>query len=220
MSSPGWSAADLRRLLSPARFDRYVQTAGSEKGAVQLYAWNLHISGAWHETLGMFEVVLRNALDKQLTTYHQKVRSGNGDWYADPGMPWSGTRLDSQISDARVRATLRHSRPEVHGKVVAELNFGFWRYILATSYQATLWAPALRRGFPHLRSQKRATVYVPVNRLHDLRNRVAHHEPIHSIGHADRHAELLQVASWIDPAAAAWITATTRVPAVLGTRPV
>jgi hypothetical protein len=206
-------------LLSPGRFDRYVTTTGSEEAGEQLYEWNLRIAGAWYETLGMFEVVLRNALDKQLITYHKRVRSGNGDWYTGPGMPWAGSRLDQQINEARSRATLRGSIPEIHGKVIAELTFGFWRYILASHYQNTLWAPALRRAFPHLRSQKRGTVYTPINRLHDLRNRVAHHEPIHTIDHATRHADLLRAAGWVDPAAEAWINASTRVPEVLKARP-
>lgn len=81
------------------------------------------------------------------------------------------------------------------------------------------WAPALRRGFPGLRSHKREAVYAPVNRLYRLRNRIAHHEPIHSLNHTARHQELLRVAAWIDPAAAAWITATSRVPCVAATRP-
>jgi hypothetical protein len=51
----------------------------------------------------------------------------------------------------------------VHGKVVAELTFGFWRYILAGTYQATLWSPALRHAFPHLRTRDRAAVYGPVD---------------------------------------------------------
>ncbi|WP_280181529.1 hypothetical protein [Nocardia farcinica] len=215
-----WSAADLRRFLSAGRFDRYVQVAGSDVAGEQLYEWNQLASGAWHETLGSFEIVLRNALDAQLISYHQRIRKGNGDWYADPKMPWgTGTRLAQSIRKARSRATLNKTIPEVHGKVIAELNFGFWRYTLAGTYQSTLWAQAYRHAFPHLRPRSRTAVYDPIVELHELRNRVAHHEPIHGVDHTARLNDLLQVLAWIDPAAAAWVEDTTRIPAVLGSRP-
>jgi hypothetical protein len=213
------SAADLRRLLSPGRFDRYATAAGSREQAAQLYLWNARISGALHETLGMFEVVLRNALDRQLTAYHQITLSGSGHWYCDPRMPWTSQKLVDRIDRARAQATANGRKPEIHGKVIAELTFGFWRYILAAHYQTTLWAPALRRAFPHHRSQQRAAVYPLIDRLHSLRNRVAHHEPVHDLNIAARYKELLHVSGWIDPAAAAWIGQTSRIPSVLTTRP-
>ena len=103
--------------------------------------------------------------------------------------------------------------------MIAELSFGFWRYILAAHYQTTPWAPALRRVFPHLSSQQRATVYPPIDRLHSLRNRVAHHEPVHSLNVAARYKELLHLSGWIDPAAAAWIGQASRISSVLAARP-
>jgi len=206
-------------LLSAGRFDQYVAAAGSTATAADLYAWNARAAGALHETLGAFEVVLRNALDHQLTAYHRIVLAGDGHWYADRSMPWRSEKLIKHIARARARASGDGKHPEIHGKVIAELTFGFWRYMLAAPYQTTLWAPALRRAFPHLGSQKRDAVYPSIDRLHVLRNRVAHHEPIHALNLTARHGELLQVATWIDPAAAAWIGQTSRVLTVLTARP-
>jgi hypothetical protein len=220
-SSPNasWTAADLRHMLSPGRFDRYAQAAGSRERAADLYLWNARISGALHESLGAFEVILRNALDRQLVAYHRIALSGDGRWYADPKMPWTSKKLADQIDRARAQATANGRHPEVHGKVIAELTFGFWRYILAGQYQSTLWAPALRRAFPHLGSQRRGDVYPLVDRLHSMRNRVAHHEPVHSLNIAARHKELLRISGWVDPAAAAWIGQTSRISDVLAARP-
>ncbi|MFQ6330811.1 hypothetical protein ACLMAL_32390 [Nocardia sp. CWNU-33] len=130
-----------------------------------MYEWNQLVAGVWHETLGSFEIVLRNALDTQLIVFHQRARNGNGDWYTDPNMPWiTNTRLMKAIQTARNRATLNGTIPEVHGKVVAEVTFGFWRYTLANTYQTTLRAPAYRRAFPRLRPQSRISVYDPFSR--------------------------------------------------------
>jgi hypothetical protein len=214
-----WSPADLPQLLSPPRFGPYVSVAGSAERAADLYAWNGRLSAAVHEELGMLEVILRNALDRQLVTYHQVALGGDGRWYADRRMPWQSGRMIDQIARARAQATGNWRFPEFQGKVIAELTFAFWRYVLAAPYQSTLWAPALRHAFPHLRPARRATVYEVVDRLNSVRNRVAHHEPIHCLNIASRHQEVLLAASWIDPAAAAWIAETSRVTAVLQMRP-
>ncbi len=216
----GWTPADLRKLLSPGRFDRYAQAAGGPDRAVELYVWNNRIGGALHETLGQFEVILRNALDQQLAEYHRRRLNGDGYWCPDPAMPWANpTRTGRTIDEARERATAGWRFPEVHGKVVAELSLGFWRFLLARPSQMTLWSPALRHAFPHMTRARREAVYDRVDQLHELRNRVAHHEPIHRADLAARYAELVQVAGWIDPAAAAWIEETSRVPEVLAARP-
>jgi hypothetical protein len=214
-----WSAADLARLVSAPRFARYVSAAGSPERAAGLYAWNVRLTGAVHEELGMLEVVLRNALDRQLSKYHQVALNGDGHWYADPLMPWQSARMVDQIERARAQATASWRVPELHGKVIAELTFGFWRYVLAAPYQNALWAPALRHAFPHLRPARRGAVYPLVDRLNALRNRVAHHEPVHALDIAARHREVLQVAGWIDPAGGAWIADLSRVTAVLAARP-
>jgi hypothetical protein len=214
-----WSPADLPQLLSAPRFGRYVAIACSTEYAADLYAWNGRLSGAVHEELGMLEVVLRNALDRQLVKYDQVTLEGDGRWYADRRMPWQSAKMTDQIARARAQATGNWRFPEVQGKVIAELTFGFWRYVLAAPYQSTLWAPALRHAFPYLSPARRATVYQLVDRLNSVRNRVAHHEPIHCLNMAARHREVLLAASWIDPAAAAWIAETSLVPAVLEMRP-
>ncbi len=35
-----------------------------------------------------------------------------------------------------------------HDRLVAELSFGFWRYLLSSRYHASLWVPDLHRAFP------------------------------------------------------------------------
>ncbi|HXL93420.1 MAG TPA: hypothetical protein VN969_31200 [Streptosporangiaceae bacterium] len=49
---------------------------------------------------------------------------------------------------ARQQATDGGQHPVVPGKVVAELHFGFWRYLLASKYYTALWVPALSAAFP------------------------------------------------------------------------
>lgn len=101
-------------------------------------------------TTGMVEVIVRNALDEQMSRWAagRSARSGviAGSWL-DLAPLDAFSRAD--VAKARERATARGAKPEVHGSVVAELTFGFWRFLVASRYYTSLWVPALHDAFPH-----------------------------------------------------------------------
>jgi hypothetical protein len=207
----------LRRRLSPERFDPYERACAQDlDAAVRLYEWNVEISSAFYEVLGILEVVLRNALHDHLTEWHRRTAKP-GNWYDDPGLI-----LDSQrrhdVADARLRLR-RDAKIETPGRVVAELTFGFWRFLLSKRYETTLWTPALRHAFPGLRPARRQTLYTPVHELVRLRNRIAHHEPIHNRPLTSLHEAVLRTAGYLDPGIELWIRGLSRVPIVLDERP-
>lgn len=84
-------------------------------------------------------------------------------------------------------------------KVVAELTFGFWRFLLTNHYRATLW-PRITRGFAGLPSWDRSPSHVaePAERINKFRNRVAHHEPIFRANTAQAFADLITLAEMVD----------------------
>lgn len=43
----------------------------------------------------------------------------------DPRMPWQSAKMIDQIDRARAQATANRRFPELPGKVIAELTFGF-----------------------------------------------------------------------------------------------
>lgn len=210
--------AVLRARLTPARFDKYVLAASGENTqALRLYEWNTSVSAAFYAGIGQFEILMRNALDVQLVRYHRTVLSGDGMWWRDSAMPFHREQLN-QVKDARRRAR-KGGVPETHGKVVAELMFGFWRFLVDARHSAVLWAPALRHAFPHLRPKVRTEVYGRLVRINGLRNRIAHYEPIHHMCLEDLWEDLLTVAGWLCPTTAAWIWSSATVPGVVAQRP-
>ena len=59
--------ARLAAALAPERLAPYRRATGGDLNeAVRLYEWNLAVSDALYEALGILEVVLRNALSTQL----------------------------------------------------------------------------------------------------------------------------------------------------------
>lgn len=115
--------------------------------------------------------------------------------------------------DFRLRAT---PPPE---RILTELSFGFWRFLLAKRYERTLWEFSLRHGFPHLARQRRRDIAEPVERLHKLRNRVAHHEPIYKRDLLQDVADARTVLGAVSPAALAWAEENSTLPGVIMQRP-
>ena len=140
--------------LSPARALTYTAATMSEAEAVKLYRWNMELSGALHEVLGVVEVVVRNAMDSQLRAWNQTQppRSGSplytGNWIENPARPLWGilnphqrgsvrhsayrTALSRAMIDRDVRSAAhpRRSAPITHDDLVAHLSFGTWVSLL------------------------------------------------------------------------------------------
>lgn len=203
-----WALEDL---LSTSRLAPYRSaTAGDLTAALRLYDWNVQISSAFHESLHYVEIGLRNAMDHQLTLW-TRHRGGRSSWYADPVVPLtSSTRR--KVDAARAHATA-DGTPELHGKVVAELMLGFWWSLLADEYNRRLWQPCLKDAFDG--PVRRVRLHQSLDELRRLRNRIAHHEPVHGRGLADDYDRLLDTAGRISPLLRRRIETTSRVPEVL-----
>ncbi|HET8684200.1 MAG TPA: hypothetical protein VFM54_20350 [Micromonosporaceae bacterium] len=141
--------AMIERRLSAERLSAYRTAVGDDlERAIYLYEWNRDLTSALGATLGDIEVVVRNAMHEQLTRWSAS-KHGQPWWYLDPNAVLTD-RAREDITKARDRATY-DGKPETPGRVVAELGFGFWRYLLARRYERVLWLPCLRHAFPGLR---------------------------------------------------------------------
>lgn len=215
---PGPSATSLlvQRRLSVPRLGTYVRASGGDLDrAVQLYRWNAEVAGSLWVALGHTEVVLRNAMHDVLRARHTRL-GRQGQWFDDPARELAQPARDD-VAKARQRLQ-RAGAPLLPGKIVAELSFGFWRFLLARRYTASLW-PAMRPAFAHLPSPDRRLLEEPVARLHQIRNRLAHHEPLIAEPLADRYADLLAVVGFVDPGLRLWVDDGNNLRAVLATRP-
>jgi hypothetical protein len=106
--------------------------------------------------------------------------------------------------------------------VIAELSFGFWRQLLESRYFTAMWVPVTNKAFSDgaadLRARQRE-VAIRMRRLNLVRNRAAHHEPIHR---RDLMADLdaaSVLATWVSRDVSNWIRAKTRLRAVAEARP-
>lgn len=208
----------LRDLVTTERLGSYLRwSSGDIQAAFALYEWNMTASAAILHTTGMVEVVVRNAMDRALEDLGQ--RRGWSSWFDSAQLDQRG-RAD--IRKARERANRFGSQPEVHGKVVAELTLGFWRYLAATRYLTTLWTPALYGAFPSGPADKRQQQRQVDRHLKDLllvRNRAAHHEPIHRRDLARDLAAAVAVSSWVDQTAGEWVADLSTLTEIVTSKP-
>jgi len=100
-------------------------------------------------------------------------------------------------------------------------SFGFWRYLVAKRYQTTAW-PALQKAFLHHPvgpSAPRHDVEDRMQRIHVLRNRIAHHEPIFKRNLNHDHDDMLMLVGWISTEGRDWVGGISRVDALIAQRP-
>lgn len=212
--------------LSADRLKSYLEDCNNDLDrALDLYAWNTQIAAAFLEDLGRLEVVFRNCFNEALT----KLTTSAGlppPWFDHSVFfPGHGSKHALKvITKAKRRATRNGKLPMVQSKVVVELGFGFWRFLCSPRYHTTMWVPALASLFPHHptpgnAAQIRADVESRMTQLHYLRNRVAHHKPIHRRALAVDAAKILELTQWMCPDSHAWMTYLSRIPTMLVTRP-
>ncbi|GAA2247903.1 hypothetical protein N1031_17855 [Herbiconiux moechotypicola] len=109
-----------------------------------LYEWNMRAASSILELSSMVEVLVRNALDRELGAWARRRHPGSS-WLDVIPLDHQGT---ADLRKARDRATRRDKRAELRGRVIAELPLGFWRYLVETRYLTALWVPALHAAFP------------------------------------------------------------------------
>lgn len=199
---------DLEVVLSAARFGTYLSWAGGDRGrAIALYGLNAQLSECFYTPLHMLEVALRNRIHHVLGE-----ASGEG-WYDLPAYQ-ANARQPEML--ARARQELRDAhKVESPGAVVAALTFGFWTSLIGKEYENT-WQQVLHRiaRRPDGRGLRRKDLTRPLGPIRQLRNRVAHHEPILHWDLPKHHAAMIELIGWLSPVAADWCRAHARFGAV------
>jgi hypothetical protein len=171
---------DFERTMSPARMSRYLHAmGGSSKKAMTLYRKNLKLSQELFTVISCLEVSLRNAIDGIYLAQH-----GN-DWIAQSvarGGMFTGPK-NLRTKNVVDKAVRRLGAQLTHHKLVAELEFGFWRYLFAQP-QFHAGGHTLLRVFPAKPKSSPAVqynqtfIFNQLGLINDVRNRIAHHEPI------------------------------------------
>jgi hypothetical protein len=101
------------------------------------------------------------------------------------------------------------------GRIVAELHFGFWNSLFYARYEQSLWRPLIKKVFPRMnpRLHNRNSISARLEKIRKLRNRIFHFEPVWYFNLKERHNEIIEVLSWIEPAMVEMLKPADRFPA-------
>jgi hypothetical protein len=170
---------DFEEIISTERMSRYLSACNDNtRKAMTLYRKNLQVSQEMFTIISCFEVALRNAIDKKCT-----LLLGN-DWLRD------GANNNGIFDNSQCRVTKQNINEAInklpyynHHKLVAELGFGFWRFMFAQNqFNAT--SRILLKVFPlkptstPIMQYNHTYIFNQLAKINNIRNRIAHHEPI------------------------------------------
>jgi hypothetical protein len=188
----------LRKAISHERLEAYRQrgTNGDDLNLFAHYAWNVALCESLYPTLQGLEVALRNSINDAATTAYRKEL-----WYDDSRVI-PHPREQEAVRKAK-DTLIREGKPHEAGRIIAELNFGFWTSLFDVRYEQILWPRLLKAVFPFMPRtiRTRKTLSKRLHRIRHLRNRVFHHEPIwYWRDLIQQHDELREAIGWINPA--------------------
>ncbi len=175
-------------LFSQIRLTRYLNACGGDPNkAILLYKYNIQASQALYPLISVLEIALRNGIDRELRKHFTDpdwLISRRNDFANHPDMVYKD-RHGNIVSDhffteklARAEDKLNYRGIHInHGKLLAELTFGFWVKFFDTNSIKILKGRPLQafHNKPHI---KLALVHSHLNSIVALRNRISHSEPI------------------------------------------
>ncbi len=170
---------EFEMAISKARFEKYLNvTNGEFEKAFQLYKLNLELSKSVFGLLSVYEIILRNAINYHYINYfndenwivNQCKEGGLFNLPNDPNQYYSLKKIK--------KVQLKLNQKYTNDRLVSELSFGFWVYLFA-SHQFKAGGQNIHRIFinrPKGINQK--SIFMELNQIRLLRNRIAHHEAI------------------------------------------
>jgi hypothetical protein len=206
----------LRTAISPVRFSTYEPLADCDnRRAVALYLWKARVAEAFYFPLQTNEVLLRNAIAGALAHVY--------------GSKWPfSTSFQKSLPDKLRGVFITALTPLVDrlgqngvtvGDVIAALTYGFWVALLTARHQTRIWTPHFRISFPGVPvGVTREVIHKEADRLRDLRNRIAHHEPIIRRDLAGDYQKILSIISWVCPETASCVIEHSRVLGMIAQR--
>lgn len=200
-----------------SRLTKYSAIKAGLDEQLELYAWNAHASTAMMLPAHFAEVLTRNAVSDALTTAY------------GPQWPWAN---DFELSlpnpyppvynPRRDLINVRSKHPTT-GKVIADLKFAFWGQMFTARHHGRIWKSQILATFPNSTETDakalRKRIHADLDDIRDLRNRIAHHEPILTRNLSDDHARMLDLVHLRSAETSSWLAAINEAGPAIAARP-
>lgn len=164
---------DFLQVLSPARLNKYAYACNNDKAkTLRLYQNNIKLCQRLYGVIGMFEIMLRNAINA-----HYIKQFNDTDWIIHQTNP--GGLLEQEATQIQqLEHTYKKSGFYSNDKMVASFTLGFWTYMF-TKRNYRIGNKTLLRIFPQkAHGLNQSDIYKELTAIREFRNRIAHHEPV------------------------------------------
>lgn len=197
------------KYLSRPRHNRYlIATDNNSSNAKRLYNANIRLAQSIHPILSQFEVVLRNALNTQLSEYFTDtdwiITQKNG-FMNSPSLANSRYFLKKSVNKTESKLG-RRGIPITSGKIISDQTFGFWIALFLPHHYSLIGGEPIKIFVNKPSTENRASLYSKLDDIRNFRNRVNHCEPLcfngnnidcsHILG---IRTKLYNLLNWIEP---------------------
>lgn len=186
--------------LSKDRLVKYLESANHDiDSAFSLYEHNTRVSESFYTPIQGLEILLRNKI-------HQSLSKDFGEkWILSNSIKLEYFHQES-VSKANQKSKILLTIP----KLIAEMNLGFWTALFGRKYEE-LWRQNLRYVFKNSPAPLlRKDILNKLNSIRELRNRIAHHEPICNRNLYEDHQNILNLINLMCNDTYKWIKKESR----------
>lgn len=165
----------LHKLISEPRYKRYLSVCGKHQKAIKLYRANIILSQKLFSLIAVFEVILRNAIDK-----HMSAEKGSS-WLEDSASPggYLDTNKGCEDSYHYVQQAMQSlGKKYCHNSLIAKLTLGFWKHQFGPKEYSAAGSTLISIFYCRPHGTKQKDILQKLTQINELRNRIAHHEPI------------------------------------------
>lgn len=187
---------NLEQLISTKRLEGY-KGKSNNKLETQLlrYSYNIDLCSTFYAPLHLLEIALRNTLSIELQNYLNDPDCLKN--YKSHNIFQS--REKDKIQEAIDELTKKR-KPLEMGRIIAELNFGFWVNLYDKPYM-TFQIRTIKSQFPSATKGQRNifSIKTKLNSIRLLRNRIFHYEPIWHWTNLDAHfCDIKEILLWMN----------------------
>jgi len=171
---------NFEKLISKPRFERYLLACQNDPIlAIELYRNNIQKSKEMYTLLSIFEIILRNKIDEHYQSkYLHEI--GNENWlkFAASKNGFYNHLQTLKTKESIVKGINGLGNNYSHNKLIAELNFGFWRFQFAPKEFRAAGSSLHHIFINRPKGTNHTTIFNKLRLINNIRNRIAHYEPI------------------------------------------
>lgn len=199
----------LERSISSSRISTYKSNGHTEIETIADYVLNAKISQNFYFLLQNLEVSLRNAIYDSFKKHYP-----NSDFfYLFENNSFNRYKSKKEKHSREcwkmlcgVKYKLKHMQTLSDGKIIAELNFGFWTELLTSrdNKYTDMWRRIFLDVFPNYKikssiDKDKISIALKIDDIRNFRNRIFHYEPIYNQSDLiKKHIDIFDILTWLN----------------------